>query len=148
MFSGIYCVWFDALSISLLIEDDNFYPAILTSSPRGLEYLIVQVPISNLLQVPNWTMRGRARVRRVDYTASVTVLTSRKLWLYLEKKSKQISILFYVFACSNSTLFGLPRVISLLLVCPKNWFGTPACMSLTHQKDEFDSTWPKYIGYQ
>ena len=34
--SGIWCDWFDALSDSLLVEGDNFYPALLMSSPYGL----------------------------------------------------------------------------------------------------------------
>jgi len=40
----------DALSVSPLIEDNNFYPAILKCFQYGLEYLIAQVPIN-----PNWT---------------------------------------------------------------------------------------------
>jgi len=47
---------FDVLSDSLLGEDDIFYPAILMSSLYGLGFLVVQVPIHNLLQVPNWAV--------------------------------------------------------------------------------------------
>ena len=46
----------DVLSDSLLVEDDNFYHAILRSSPYGVGCLRLHViPDHNLLQIPIWT---------------------------------------------------------------------------------------------